>query len=84
MNIWKFGKWGDYMEEKKEKTVVRVEIKDKLLLTIAEAAALCNIGIHRMQDLTKDPKCSFVIYSGKKRLVKRKALEEFIEKNVEI
>lgn len=72
------------MEEKKDKSIVHVEIKDKLILTIAEAAAICSIGIHRMQNLTKDPKCSFVIYSGKKRLVKRKALEEFIEKNVEI
>lgn len=62
---------------------INVPVKDKVLLTIEEASAICNIGIKKMQEITRDPRCSFVFHSGEKRLVKRKKLEEFIDKNLE-
>lgn len=62
----------------------KVEIKDKLNLTIEEAAAYSNIGINKIRELINYPKCSFVIYVGKKRLIKRKEFEKFIENQIEI
>ena len=56
----------------------------KLNLTIKEAAAYSNIGINRIEELLKNPKCPFVLYVGTKRLVKRKEFEQYIAKTLEI
>lgn len=56
----------------------------KLNLTKQEAAAYSNIGINRIDEMLKDPKCSFVLYVGNKKLVKRKEFEQFISKSLEI
>ncbi|MCM1160644.1 MAG: hypothetical protein NC412_05410 [Roseburia sp.] len=56
----------------------------KLTLTIKEAAAYSNIGINRIEELLKQPKCDFVLYVGNKKLVKRKEFEQYISKSIEI
>lgn len=56
----------------------------KLNLTIQEAAAYSNIGINRIENLLKQPKCDFVLYVGNKKLVKRKEFEQYISKSLEI
>lgn len=61
-----------------------VPIDRKLLLTIDEAAIYSNIGQNKLTELVKDPKCSFVLYVGKKRLIKRKEFEEFISNQLEV
>ena len=62
----------------------RVLIKDKVALTVTEAAEYSNIGINKLESLLRDPRCPFVLYVGKKKLVKRKEFEKFISDNVEI
>ena len=62
----------------------KVLIKDKVTLTITEAAAYSNIGINKLESLLRNPRCPFVLYVGKKKLVKRKEFEKFISDNVEI
>ena len=37
-----------------------------------------------MDKLLNDPMCPFVLYIGKKRLVKRKEFEKFLEQSIEI
>ncbi len=61
-----------------------IPVKDKVALTIKEAAEYSNIGINRLETLLKMPRCSFVLYVGKKKLVKRKEFERFISENIEI
>ena len=56
----------------------------KLNLTKQEAAAYSNIGINKIEELLKNPKCNFVLYVGNKKLVKRKEFEQFIAKTLEI
>lgn len=56
----------------------------KLNLTKQEAAAYSNIGINRIEEMLKEPKCPFVLYVGTKKLVKRKEFEHFIENSIEI
>lgn len=56
----------------------------KLNLTIKEAAAYSNIGINRIDEMLKEPKCDFVLYVGNKKLVKRKDFEQYIAKRLEI
>lgn len=61
-----------------------VPIWKKTTLTIREAAEYSNIGINKIESIINGPNCDFVLYVGKKRLVKRKQFEQFIERNLEI
>lgn len=56
----------------------------KLNMTIKEAVTYSNIGINRIEELLKQPKCNFVLYVGNKKLVKRKEFEQYIPKSVEV
>ena len=55
----------------------------KLNMTIKEAATYSNIGINRIEELLKQPKCNFVLYVGNKKLVKRKEFEQYISKSID-
>lgn len=59
-------------------------IDRKMLLSIREAAEYSNIGINKIDEMLKQPNCPFVLYVGTKKLVKRKAFEEFIVGRVAI
>ena len=61
-----------------------VPIWEKANLTIKEAAEYSNIGINRLEALLKKPNCSFVLYVGKKKLVKRREFELFLSRTLEI
>lgn len=56
-----------------------VPIWEKAALTIEEAAAYSNIGIHKLREITDKDDSSLVLWVGKKRLIKRKALEKYID-----
>ena len=62
----------------------KVPIYHKVCLTIEEASEYSNIGINKMQSIAANPRCSFVLYVGKKKLIKRKEFEKFISENIEI
>lgn len=61
-----------------------VPIWQKVNLTIEEAAAYSNIGICKINELAKNPKCPFVIYVGRKKLIKRKEFEEYLAACIEV
>ena len=63
---------------------MNLPIDPKMLLSIREAAEYSNIGIIKIDEMLKQPNCPFVLYVGTKKLVKRKAFEEFIESRVAI
>ena len=56
----------------------------KVTITKEEAAAYSHIGINKLEELLKIPNCPFVFYVGKKKLIKRKEFEEFIESSREV
>ena len=58
-----------------------IYIKDKVLLTIREAAQYSNIGINSIDSLLKMPECPFVFYVGNKKLVKRAEFEKYINEH---
>ena len=61
-----------------------VPVWEKMNLTIEEAAAYSNIGINKIDEMAKAPNCSFVLYIGRKKLIKRKEFEQYMAKSVEI
>ncbi len=69
---------------KQEQQAMILPIDRKMLLSIREAAEYSNIGINKIDEMLKQPNCPFVLYVGTKKLVKRKAFEEFIEGRVAI
>ncbi len=64
--------------------VQTVPIHEKLALTIREAAEYSNIGINKIDEMLRKPNCPFVLFVGKKKLVKRKEFEEFISSRLTI
>ena len=62
----------------------RVPIPFKMTLTIKEAAAYSNIGINKINKMLQVPGCSFVLYVGYKKLVKRQEFERFIKNKLSI
>lgn len=62
-----------------------IPIYEKLTLTIAEAAEYSNIGINKINSLLNSTDCTFCLNVGEhKRLVKRKAFEDYINKRERI
>jgi excisionase family DNA binding protein len=61
-----------------------VPICQKVVLTIKEAAEYSNIGVNRLEALLKNPRCPFVLYVGRKKLVKRKEFEQFLSESVQL
>ena len=62
----------------------KVPIPQKLTLTIREAAEYSNIGINKIDAMLKQPNCSFVLFVGNKKLVKRREFEDFIHTQLTI
>ncbi len=61
--------------------MITIPVWEKANLTLEEAAAYFNIGINKLREIIKDKDCSFVIWVGSKRLIRRKKFDEFLSKN---
>ncbi len=61
-----------------------VDIKDKVLLTLEEAAAYTGVGINKLRKLSNNENCKFVIFIGTKRMLKRELLKEYLSKQYSI
>ena len=57
-----------------------VPLWEKANLTVYEAAAYSGIGADKLRELTDREDCEFVLWNGTKRLIKRKKLDEFLER----
>lgn len=66
------------------KEAPRVEIKDKLNLTIEEAAAYSNIGINKIRSMAEEPICPFVLFVGNRKLIKRKEFERYLAQKTSV
>lgn len=57
-----------------------IPIYHKSNLTLEEAAAYTGIGVAKLRKISDEKDCSFILWNGNKRLLKRKKLDEYIEK----
>ena len=67
-----------------ENEISKVPIHLKMTLTAREAAEYSNIGINKLSEMLRSPNCTFVLYVGNKKLVKRKAFEEYLKNKLSI
>ena len=56
-----------------------VPIWEKSYLTLSEAAAYSGVGEGKLRELSSADDCDFVLWVGKKRLIKRRKLDEFLD-----
>lgn len=56
----------------------------KTTLTLEEAAAYTGIGVHKLREITDDESNQLVLWVGKKRLIKRKPLEKYIDQTYSV
>ena len=56
-----------------------VPIWEKAFLSLEEGSEYYGIGINRLRDLTNQKECEdCILWSGRKRLIKRKAFEAYL------
>jgi excisionase family DNA binding protein len=68
---------------KNEKNITpkkQVPIWEKSNLTIEEAAEYSGVGRNKLRQLSDDENCPFVLWVGSKRLIKRRELDEFLDR----
>lgn len=57
-----------------------VPIWVKSNLTLEEASLYSGIGINKLRSMSDDENCSFVLWNGSKRLIKRRKLDEYTDR----
>jgi excisionase family DNA binding protein len=57
-----------------------VPIWERSNLTLEEAAAYSGVGINKLRSLSDRERCQFVLWIGSKRLIKRRRLDEYLDK----
>jgi excisionase family DNA binding protein len=57
---------------------MEVPIWHKASLTLEETAAYSGIGINKLREITDKKDCNFVLFIGRKRLIKRRQFEEYL------
>ena len=62
----------------KTEKVKTVPICERLNLTLEEASAYTGIGIELLRELSNGKDCTFVLWVGTKRLLRRKQLEDYL------
>lgn len=61
-----------------------VPISEKCLLTLEEASQYTGLGHQKLRDISNDEGCTFVLWNGSKRMLKRARLEEYLNKTYSI
>lgn len=62
----------------------RIPIWQKINLTIEEAAEYSNIGLNKLREIADEPCCPFVLHIGRRKIIKRKEFERYLEKISEL
>lgn len=61
-----------------------VPVWEKTTLTLEEASAYTGIGVHKLREITDDESNQLVLWVGRKRLIKRKPLEKYIDQTYSV
>lgn len=64
-----------------ERKIELVPLWHRATLSLEEAVAYSGIGRDKLIELAEEPGCDFIIWTGRKRLFKRRKLDDFIDKS---
>lgn len=65
------------MDENKK---MEIPVWKKMMITVDEACAYSSIGLSKMRKMVNLEDCPFVLWIGRKCLIKRKSFEEYLER----
>lgn len=65
-------------------TEYSVPVWEKVMLTIEEASAYSNIGLNKLREICNYPDCTFVMHIGRRKLIKRQAFEDYVNRHHEL
>ena len=71
-------------QSREKKRKFDIPICRKANLSIEEAAAYSGIGMAKLYEMTESEDCPFVLWIGSRRMIKRKAFDEYIERQYSI
>ncbi len=57
-----------------------VPIWERRNLTLDEASVYTGIGVDKLREISNSEDCDFVLWVGTKRMLKRKQLEDYLDK----
>ena len=57
---------------------IEIPVWEKMVLTPEEASAYANLGINKIRNMVNEPHCPFALHIGNRKLIKRKAFENYI------
>ena len=94
LSMYSFSKSGDeqqignatthHNDGKQANNQLPIPLWEKQNLTLVEAAEYFGIGQNKIRELSGMRNCSFVLFNGSKRLIKRKAFEKYLEEHAYI
>lgn len=67
-----------------KKQSYNIPLWNKLNLSVKEASIYSNISTSKIYEMTENPDCPFVIWIGNRRIIKRKAFEEYLTRQYSI
>ena len=61
-----------------------IPIWERVTISIEEAAAYSGIGRDKLRALTEEEDCDYVLWVGKRRMIKREKFEEYLNNSYSI
>ena len=71
-------------QSREKKRKFDIPIWRKANLSVEEAAAYSGIGMAKLYEMTESEDCPFVLWIGSRRMIKRNAFDEYIERQYSI
>ena len=60
--------------------MIEIPVWQKSFLTLEEAAAYFGVGINKLREISDSDSCDFVLWVGRKRLIKRQKCLAYLSK----
>lgn len=68
----------------KDEKMTAVPLWERATLSLEEASAYTGIGINKLRRMSDEKNCDYLIWVGNRRMLKRRKLEEFLERSYSV
>lgn len=68
----------------REEKLMAVPLWERSTLSLEEASAYTGIGINKLRRMSNEKNCDYVIWVGNRRMLKRKKLDDFLERTYSV
>lgn len=68
----------------KDEKMTAVPLWERATLSLEEASAYTGIGINKLRRMSDEKNCDYLLWVGNRRMLKRRKLEEFLERSYSV